>query len=83
VDTEQIRAVITGLVRGMDDVDAGQMSATASFDELGIDSMSTMELHRKVEDEFGVEVPDEQLPMIGSIEDLVNFVASAKQEVGR
>lgn len=83
MDTEQIRAVITGLVRGMDGVDAGQVSATASFDELGIDSMSTMDLLRKVEDEFGVEVPDEQLPMIGSIEDLVNFVAPAKQEVGR
>jgi acyl carrier protein len=83
VDTEEIRAVITGLVRGMDGVDATQMSATASFDELGIDSMSTMELHNKVENEFGVEVPDEQLPMISSIEDLVNFVASAKQEVGR
>ena len=83
MDTEQIRAVITGLVRGMDGVDAGRMSTTASFDELGIDSMDTMELHRKVEDKFGVEVPDEQLPMIGSIEDLVNFVASAKEEVSR
>ena len=83
MDIEQIRAVITGLVRGMNGVDAGPMSATASFDELGIDSMDTMELHRKVEEEFGVEVPDEQLPMIGSIEDLVNFVTSVKQEVGR
>jgi acyl carrier protein len=83
VDIEQIRAVITGLVRDMDGVAAGQVSATASVDELGVDSMSTMDLLRKVEDEFGVEVPDEQLPMIGSIEDLVNFVASVKQEVGR
>ena len=83
MDTEQIRAVITGLVRGIDGVDAGQLPATASFDELGIDSMSTMDLLRKVEDEFGVEVPDGQLPMIGSIEDLVNFVASAKEEISR
>jgi acyl carrier protein len=82
VDTEQIRAVVVELVLGMDGV-AGQVPATASFEELGIDSMSTMDLLRKVEDEFGIEVPDEQLPMIVGIEDLVNFVASAKQEVSR
>jgi acyl carrier protein len=82
VDAGQIRAVITEIVRGMDGV-VGEVLATASFDELGIDSMSTMDLLRKVEDEFGVEVPDEQLPMIVSIEDLVDFVASAKQEVSK
>ncbi|HEY2576957.1 MAG TPA: phosphopantetheine-binding protein [Streptosporangiaceae bacterium] len=82
MDTEQIRAVVVELVLGMDGV-AGQVPATASFEELGIDSMSTMDLLRKVEDEFGIEVPDEQLPMIVGIEDLVNFVASAKQEVSR
>lgn len=83
MDTGQIRAVITGLVRGMDGVDAGQMPATASLEDLGIDSMSMMDLLAKVEREFGIEVPDEQLPVIVSIEDLVDFVASAKEEVSR
>jgi acyl carrier protein len=80
VDIKQIRSVITELVRGMDDV-ADPVSATARFEELGIDSMSTMDLLRKVEDAFGVEIPDEQLAVIASIEDLVKFVASVKQEV--
>jgi acyl carrier protein len=81
VDIKEIRSVITELVRGMDDV-AGPVSASARFEELGIDSMSTMDLLRQVEEAFGVEVPDEQLAVIASIEDLVKFVVSVKQEVG-
>jgi acyl carrier protein len=58
---------------------APQISTSASFEELGVDSMSTMDLLVKVEKEFGVEVPDEQLPMIVNIQDLVNFVVSAQE----
>jgi acyl carrier protein len=82
VNQEQIRAMVVEFVRGVDGV-TGQVPATASFEELGVDSMSTIDLLIKVEHEFGVEVPDEQLPMIVNIQDLVDFVASAKQEVIR
>lgn len=82
MDTERIRAVVTEFVRGLDGT-GEQVSDLASFDELGVDSMSTMDLLLKVEKEFGVEVPDDQLPMIVNIQDLVNFVASATREVNR
>jgi acyl carrier protein len=82
VNLEQINAMVVEFVRGVDGV-TGPVPATASFEELGVDSMSTIDLLIKVEHEFGVEVPDEQLPMIVNIADLVNFVASAKQEVSR
>jgi acyl carrier protein len=78
VDTEQISAVVMEFVLGMDGV-TRNVSATMSFEELGIDSMSTIALLGKVENEFDIEVPDEQLPMIVNIQDLVNFVGSAKQ----
>lgn len=82
MDNEVIRTALVEFVRGVDGV-ADEVSTTASFEELGVDSMSTMDLLVKVEKEFGVEVPDDQLPMITSIQDLVDFVASAKQEVNR
>jgi acyl carrier protein len=77
-ETERIHALVLEFVRSVDGV-AEQISATASFEELGVDSMSTMDLLVKVEKEFGVEVPDEQLPLVVSIQDLVNFVASAQE----
>lgn len=82
MDLEKINAMVVEFVRGVDGV-TGQVPITASFEELGVDSMSTIDLLIKVEHEFGVEVPDEQLPMIVNIADLVNFVASAKKEVTR
>jgi acyl carrier protein len=81
VETERIHAVVLEFISGLPDTPE-RVSNSASFEELGVDSMSTMDLLVKVEKEFGVEVPDEQLPMIVNIEDLVNFVASA-QEVNR
>ncbi|HJP80527.1 MAG TPA: acyl carrier protein [Pseudonocardiaceae bacterium] len=82
MNLEQINAMVVEFVRGVDGV-TGPVPATASFEDLGVDSMSTIDLLIKVEHEFGVEVPDEQLPMIVNIADLVNFVASAQQEVSR
>ena len=82
MDLDKINAVVVEFVRGVDGV-TGHVPVTASFEELGVDSMSTIDLLIKVEHEFGVEVPDEQLPMIVNIADLVNFVASAKKEVVR
>jgi acyl carrier protein len=78
VDAERICALVVEFVRGMDGV-TKQVSNTMSFEELGIDSMNTIDLLNKIENEFGVEVPDEQLPMIVNVRDLVNFLASAKQ----
>ena len=81
METERIHAVVLEFIRGLPDTPE-RVSNSASFEELGVDSMSTMDLLVKVEKEFGVEVPDERLPMIVNIQDLVNFVASA-QEVDR
>lgn len=82
MELEKINAVVVDFVRNVDGV-TGQVASTASFEELGVDSMSTIDLLIKVEHEFGVEVPDEKLPMIVNIADLVNFVASARAEVSR
>jgi acyl carrier protein len=78
VETQRIHAVVLELVRGLDGTPE-HVSSSASFEELGVDSMSTMDLLVKVEKEFGVEVPDERLPMIVNIQDLVDFVASAQE----
>jgi acyl carrier protein len=82
VNAERIKAVVTEFVQGLPDT-TGEVSTLASFEDLGVDSMSTMDLLFKVEKEFGVEVPDDQLPMIVNIQDLVNFVATATRKVNR
>jgi acyl carrier protein len=50
--------------------------ATASFAELGMDSLNLVDLLVAAEAEFGVAVPDEELGNFRTVEDLVTFVSA-------
>lgn len=45
----------------------------ARLDELGIDSLSVMELLFKIEEEFGISVPNDQVELV-TIDDIVRYV---------
>lgn len=47
----------------------------ARLDELGIDSLSVMELLFKIEDEFDIQVPNDQVPLV-TIQDVASYVDS-------
>ncbi|GAA2689237.1 MULTISPECIES: acyl carrier protein [Actinosynnema] len=51
----------------------------ATFDDLGIDSLSFVDLLFKLEREHGVDVPDEALPGIETVGDLLAFVAEPQR----
>ena len=44
--------------------------------------MDLVELTMKVEDEFGVQVPDEEGEKMRSVEDVVDYVSERKREDG-
>jgi acyl carrier protein len=47
----------------------------ASFiDDLGADSLDTVELVMAFEEEFGVEIPDDAAEKIMKVEDAVNYI---------
>ena len=51
----------------------------ASFiDDLGADSLDTVELVMAFEEEFGIEIPDDAAETILSVGDAINFIDSAK-----
>jgi NADH dehydrogenase (ubiquinone) 1 alpha/beta subcomplex 1, acyl-carrier protein len=45
-------------------------------DNLGLDSLDQVELMMAIEEEFAIEIPDENLDKIYTVEDLVSFVTS-------
>jgi acyl carrier protein len=77
LDVERIYPKVSELLGGLDPDRREAVPAEASFEELGIDSLTTMDLLALVENEFGIEIPDSQLPEINSIKDLVDYVAEA------
>jgi acyl carrier protein len=75
-DTEQrIRAIIVEKL-GVDEAD---ITREASFtNDLGADSLDTVELIMEFEKEFDLTIPDEDAEKIGTVGDAVDYVESKK-----
>jgi acyl carrier protein len=57
-------------------VPADEVTPNKSFvDDLDIDSLSMVEIAVAAQDKFGVEIPDNQLKDLTTVQDVVNFVA--------
>ena len=48
--------------------------------DLGADSLDVVELLMSIDDEFGVEIPDEEIENIKTIGDLVEYIQSNTNE---
>lgn len=61
-------------------VDEAKVALTASFiDDLGADSLDTVELVMAFEEEFNIEIPDDAAEKIQTVGDAVTFIeANAK-----
>ncbi len=58
-------------------VDEAKVVENASFiDDLGADSLDTVELVMAFEEEFGVEIPDDAAEKILTIKDAVDFISA-------
>jgi acyl carrier protein len=56
-------------------VDESKVTEGASFiDDLGADSLDTVELVMAFEEEFGVEIPDDAAEKIVTVKDAVDFI---------
>lgn len=56
-------------------VEEDKVSETASFiDDLGADSLDTVELVMAFEEEFSVEIPDDAAEKIQTVGDAINFI---------
>ena len=74
-DAEKIKEIIGKEL----EIDAAEVVDDASLiDDLGADSLSVMELMIAFDDEFGVEVPEEDYEKLITVGDLVNYIDSNK-----
>lgn len=48
-------------------------------EELGADSLDLVEILMSLEDEFGISIPDEAIPEIKTIKDVVAFIEKNKK----
>jgi len=56
-------------------VDEGEVTANASFvDDLGADSLDTVELVMAFEEAFDIEIPDEDAEKIRTVKDAIEYI---------
>jgi acyl carrier protein len=75
MNEQEILAGLGEIVEEIAGVPAGEVTPGKSFvDDLDIDSLSMVEIAVAAQDKFGVEIPDEQLKDLTTVQDVVNFV---------
>jgi acyl carrier protein len=58
----------------------GEISLEAAFiEDLGADSLDLVELVMAMEDEFGVEISDEDAQRIVTVQDAINYILERKK----
>ena len=68
---------ITKIVVDRLEVEESEVKLEASFKEdLGADSLDVVELVMELEDEFGMEISDEDAEKISTVGDAVNYIES-------
>lgn len=70
--------ILNGLGEIIDEiagVPAAEVTAEKSFvDDLDIDSLSMVEIAVAAQDKFGVEIPDDQLKDLKTVQDVINYI---------
>jgi len=73
----EIEAKIIKIVSDQLNVDEGEINPDSSFvDDLGADSLDTFELVMAFEEEFDVEIPDEDAEGIQSVQNTIDYIAA-------
>ncbi|HHE31813.1 MAG TPA: acyl carrier protein [Chlorobaculum parvum] len=60
-------------------VNKDQVTPESKFaDDLGADSLDTVELIMELENEFGVQIPDEDAEKIGTVQQAIDYIVNKK-----
>lgn len=75
--SERVKSIIVDQLG----VDAGEVTPEASFiDDLGADSLDTVELVMAFEEEFGIEIPDEDAEKLVTVGKAIEYLQSKGME---
>ncbi|CAJ0837353.1 7121_t:CDS:2 [Entrophospora sp. SA101] len=73
---ENIEARILDILKAFDKVDPSKVTTQARFaDDLGLDSLDTVEVVMNIEEDFSIEIPDKEADEIRSVKDAVDYIS--------
>ena len=73
----EVEERVLSVIKNFDKVDPSKVQPTLKFgDDLGLDSLDSVEVVMAIEDEFAIEIPDAEADRIGSVGDAVEYIAA-------
>ncbi|MEM0994437.1 MAG: acyl carrier protein [Bacteroidota bacterium] len=76
-----IKAKVSKIIEQKLGADASEITTDANFiDDLGADSLDTVELIMELEKEFDISIPDEEAEKIATVGDAIKYIETAKAE---
>ena len=73
----EIEARVKAIIVDKLGVDESEVTPNASFtNDLGADSLDTVELIMELEKEFNMSIPDDQAEKISTVQDAVDYIAN-------
>ncbi|KAK4936621.1 mitochondrial acyl carrier protein [Elasticomyces elasticus] len=75
---DEVQGRIMDLLKNFDKVtDASKISGTSHFqNDLGLDSLDTVEVVMAIEEEFSIEIPDKEADAIHSVDQAVTYISN-------
>jgi len=76
----EIKNRIVGIIANQLGIEEDDVTAEASvIDDLGADSLDVVELVMALEEEFDLEIPDEEAEKITNVQNIFDYMANALQ----
>lgn len=81
VEIVEVEEKVRGIISKQLGVNSSEITFEASFvEDLGADSLDTVELVMAFEEAFGIEIPDEDAEKIIKVKDAVEYIINKKSE---
>jgi acyl carrier protein len=78
-NVEQVELKVKKVIAEKLGIDESGIKNDASFiDDLGADSLDTVELVMALEEEFGCEIPDEEAEKITTVQKAIDYIVNRK-----
>lgn len=74
IEMNETASKITSIIAEKLHVDAATINPQSTLQDLGADSLDMVDIIMKIEEEFGIEINDEDAEGLANVQDVINYV---------
>jgi acyl carrier protein len=74
IEISETASKITSIIAEKLHIDVANVNAQSTLQDLGADSLDMVDIVMKVEEEFGIEINDEDAEKLHTVQDFINYV---------